>query len=117
RQSRSYEATDMTFGPAMTAAVRNVVAECNELEAREDKLVQERINAENQTASEADRITLLLVASGVFLGIFTSVLIVRSISRAVAGMLGMIQEISAKNLAVEDVNVESGDEIGEAGIA
>jgi methyl-accepting chemotaxis protein len=32
-------------------------------------------------------------------------------------MLQMIQEISAKNLAVEDMEVESGDEIGEAGMA
>jgi methyl-accepting chemotaxis protein len=94
-----------------------VVADCNELEAREQSLVKERINAEYQTESQANKITLLLVAGGVFLGIFTSVLIVRSISRSVAGMLRMIQEISAKNLAVKDVEVESEDELGEAGIA
>lgn len=117
RQSRSYEANTMAFGPEITEAVKNVVAECNELEAREDRLVQDRINAEYQTESQANKITLLLVASGVFLGIFTSLLIVRSISRGVAGMLRMIQEVSAKNLAVEDVDVEFGDEIGEAGIA
>jgi methyl-accepting chemotaxis protein len=117
RQSRSYEANTMAFGPAMTEVVRNVVADCNELEAREQSLVKERINAEYQTESQANKITLLLVAGGVFLGIFTSVLIVRSISRSVAGMLRMIQEISAKNLAVKDVEVESEDELGEAGIA
>jgi len=117
RQSRSYEANDMAFGPVMTEAVKSVVADCNALEAREDGLVKERINAEYKTESQANEITLLLVASGVLLGIFTSVLIVRSISRGVAGMLRMIQEVSARNLAVEDVEVESDDELGEAGTA
>jgi methyl-accepting chemotaxis protein len=117
RHSRSYEANDMASGPAMTEAVRNLVADCNELEAREDGLVKERINAEYQTESQANKITLLLVAAGVFLGIFTSALIVRSISRGVAGMLRMIQEVSARNLAVEDVKIESEDELGEAGNA
>ncbi len=115
--NRSHEAETMTFGAAITEAVRNVVADCNELEMREDGLVKERINAEYQTESQANEITLLLVAGGVLLGISTSVLIVRSISRGVAGMLRIIQEISARNLAVEDVEVESEDELGEAGNA
>jgi methyl-accepting chemotaxis protein len=117
RHNRSHEANTVAFGPAMTEAVRSVVADCNELEAREDGLVRERMNAEYETESQANEITLLLVAGGVFLGVFTSVLIVRSISRGVAGMLRMIQEVSARNLAVEDVEVESEDELGEAGIA
>jgi methyl-accepting chemotaxis protein len=117
RQSRSYEANDMAFGPKMTEAVRSVVHDCNELESREDQLVRDQINAEYQTEARANRITLLLVASGVLLGVLTSTVIVRSISRGVAGMLGMIHEISARNLAVDDVEILSGDEIGEAGIA
>jgi methyl-accepting chemotaxis protein len=117
RQSRSYEANNLAFGSAMTEAVRNVVDDCNELEARDDGLVQERINAEYETESQANKITPLLVAGAVLLGIFTSVFVVRSISRSVARMLRMIQEVSNKNLAVEDVEVESDDELGEAGIA
>ena len=116
-QNRTYEANDLASGPAMREAVKSVVADCNEVEAREDKLVQDQINAEYRTEAQANRITLLLVASGVFLGIFTSVLIVRSISHGLAGMLRMIQEVSAKNLSVEDVEILSGDEIGKAGIA
>jgi methyl-accepting chemotaxis protein len=116
-RNRSHEANAMAFGPAMTEAVKNVAADCNELEAREDGLLQERIDAEYQTQSQANKITLLVVASGVFLGILTSVLIVRSVSHRVADMLRMIQDVSNKNLAVEDVEVESEDELGKAGIA
>jgi methyl-accepting chemotaxis protein len=117
RQSRSHEANDMAFGPKMTEAVRTAVQDCNDLEAREDQLVREQISTEYLTEARANRITLVLVASGVVLGVFTSALIVRSISRGVAGMLGMIHEISARNLAVDDVEILSGDEIGKAGIA
>jgi methyl-accepting chemotaxis protein len=117
RQSRSHEANDMAFGPKMTEAVGSLVHDCNELESREDQLVRDQINAEYQTEARAHGITLLLVASGVLLGVLTSTVIVRSISRGVAGMLGMIHEISARNLAVDDVEIQSGDEIGEAGIA
>jgi len=117
RQSRGYEANDLALGPAMREALKSMVADCNGLESQEDRLVLERINAEYQAESRANTVTLLLVAGGMFLGIVTSVLIVRSISRDMTGMLRMIQEVSAKNLAVEDVEVHSGDEIGEAGIA
>jgi methyl-accepting chemotaxis protein len=117
RRNRKREANEMSYGPAMTEAIRNVAAQCNELEMQEDSVVQEQIYAEYQTESQANKITLLLVATGVFLGILTGVLIVRPISRGVAGMLRMTQEISAGNLAVEYVEVESGDELGKAGIA
>ena len=117
QQSRSYEANDMAFGPKMTEAVRSVAHDCNELESREDQLVHDQINAEFETEARGNRITLLLVAGGVILGVLTSTVIIRSISRGMAGMLGMIHEISARNLAVDDVEILSGDEIGEAGIA
>jgi methyl-accepting chemotaxis protein len=117
QQSRSYEANDMAFGPKMTEAVRSVVHDCNELESREDQLVRDQINAEFLTEARGNRITLLLVAGGVLLGVLTSTVLVRSISRGMAGMLGMIHEISAKNLAVDDVEILSEDEIGEAGVA
>jgi methyl-accepting chemotaxis protein len=117
RRNRSHEANEMAFGSAMTEAIRNVVAQCNELEMRGASLAEEQIHAEYQTESQANKFTLLLVGGGVLLGIFTGVLIIRPISHGVAEMLRMIQEISAGNLAVEYVEFESGDELGEAGTA
>jgi methyl-accepting chemotaxis protein len=38
-------------------------------------------------------------------------------SAAITGMLGQIQQIAANNLAIDDVPVDSEDEIGQAGIA
>jgi methyl-accepting chemotaxis protein len=117
RRNRNREASNIAFGPAMTEAMTNEVAECHELEAWEDSLAEQRIHAEYQAESEANKITLLLVASGVLLGILTGVLVVRSISRSVAGMLRMIQEISAGNLTADNVEFEPGDELGEARVA
>ena len=117
RRNRNREASNIAFGPAMTEAMTNVVAECHELEVHEASLAEDRIHAEYQTESQANQIILLLVAGGVLLGIFTGVLIVRSVNGRMAGMLGMIQEISAGNLTVDNVEFEPGDELGEAGNA
>jgi methyl-accepting chemotaxis protein len=114
RQSRSYEATDLAFGPKAQQSMKSVVADCNELEAWEEKLAQEEIGAEQQSESTANKVTLLLVAFGLFVGIATATLIVRSITGSMISMLGMIQKISAKDLAVEDVPITSDDEIGQA---
>jgi methyl-accepting chemotaxis protein len=115
RQSRAYEANDMAFGPVMREAIKRVADDCNELQARQDKIVAGQINVEYGTQALANRITLLVITAGVLLGALMSGLIIRSISRSVSGMLRMIQEISARNLAVEDLQDLSGDEIGEAG--
>jgi methyl-accepting chemotaxis protein len=116
RQSRAYEANDMAFGPAMREAIKRVADDCNELQARQDKIVENQIKVEYGTQALANRVTLLLITAGVLLGALMSGLIIRSISRSVSGMLRMIQEISARNLAFEDIQDLSGDEIGEAGI-
>jgi methyl-accepting chemotaxis protein len=116
RQSRAYEANDMAFGPVMRKAVKRVADDCNELQARQNNLVENQIQVEYHTQALANRITLVLITAGVLFGVLMSSLIIRSISRRVSGMLRMIQEISARNLAVEDIQDLSGDEIGQAGI-
>jgi methyl-accepting chemotaxis protein len=117
RQSRAYEANDLASGPKAQESIKKVVADCSELEGWEDQLAKEDLNVEGQTESRADKITLALVACGLFVGIVTAVLIGRSITGSMTSMLGMIQKVSAKNLAVEDVRVTSNDEIGQAAVA
>jgi methyl-accepting chemotaxis protein len=117
RENRSYEANDLATGPKTQETVKSVVADCTELEAWEDKLGQDELIIERQTESRANKLTVLLVSCGLFLGIVTAVLIARSITGSLASMLWMIQRVSSKDLAVEDVPVTSADEIGQAEVA
>ncbi|MFZ0760673.1 MAG: HAMP domain-containing protein [Candidatus Sulfotelmatobacter sp.] len=117
RQKRSYEATSLTFGSKTQATMNALMADCNELEAWEDKLGQDQLNLEHQTESRANGITLLLVACSLFLGIVIAILIARSITGSMSRMLWMIQSVSAKDLSVDDVQVTSNDEIGQAEVA
>jgi methyl-accepting chemotaxis protein len=53
----------------------------------------------------------------VILGFAMATAMGRTISLAMARMLAQLQEIAANNLAIDDVAVESNDEIGQAGLA
>jgi methyl-accepting chemotaxis protein len=117
RENRSYEANDLASGPKTQETMKAFVGECKELEAWQDKLGEDELSVEQQTESEANKVTLSLVASGLLLGIVIAVLIGRSITSSLVSMLRMIQKISAKDLAVADVEVTSSDEIGQAEVA
>ena len=115
--NRSYEANDLASGPKTQEIMKGFVTDCKELETWEDKLGQDDIDDEHRAESRANKVTLSLVACGLLLGIVTAVLIARSITGSLANMLRMIQKVSAKDLAVEDVKVNSNDEIGQAELA
>jgi methyl-accepting chemotaxis protein len=117
RESRAYEANELASAPKTQENIKSVVSDCNELEAWEDKLAQDEVGVEGQTVSRANHIAVSLVALGLLLGIVTAVLIARSITANMTSMLWMIQKISSKDLAVQDVNVTSSDEIGQAQVA
>jgi methyl-accepting chemotaxis protein len=117
RESRSYEANDLASGPKTQETLKRFAADCTELEAWEDKLGQDEVEVEHQTESRANKVTLLLVAVGLLLGIVIAMLIARSITASLMCMLQLIQKISAKDLMVEDVEVTSNDEIGQAEVA
>jgi methyl-accepting chemotaxis protein len=117
RENRSYEANDLASGPKTQDTMKAFVGDCEELEAWQDKLGADELSVEQQTESEANKVTLSLVASGLLLGIVIAVLIGRSITSSLVSMLRMIQKISAKDLAVADVEVTSSDEIGQAEVA
>jgi methyl-accepting chemotaxis protein len=117
RANRSYEANDLASGPKTQEILKTFAADCKELEAWEDKLAQDELSVEHQTESLANTVTLSLVACGLLLGIGIAFLIARSITASISSMLGMIQKIEEKDLAVEDVEVTSKDEIGQAEVA
>jgi methyl-accepting chemotaxis protein len=58
-----------------------------------------------------------ILISAVLLGSATALFLARSISSSATRMLAMIQAVAANNLTIKDMEISSGDEIGQAGIA
>jgi len=73
--------------------------------------------AQDDDVARGKLLILSLSATGIALGVVVAVLTARSLTSAIARMLVLIQEIAANNLAVDDVEVASEDEIGTAGSA
>ena len=74
---------------------------------------------EGQSASEAKTkaLMLTLVLVGLVAGILVAVLIAGSITRPIAEMKNVLEEIAGNNLAVDDLQIRTQDEIGQASIA
>jgi methyl-accepting chemotaxis protein len=114
KQSRTYEATDLAFGPKEEQAIREMADATDQFEAREDQREMEAIQAERATEARANFITFVVVICGFCIGAVAAILIVRSITGSIRKMLRMIEGIAEKNLTLEDIALTSHDEIGRA---
>ena len=117
RAGKKKEATDLIHDPksdAVRAELKKIVD--NFAERQNQHKIGTR---EGQAATEAsaERLMLILALAGLAVGLVVAILIARSITGAVSRMVAMIQEIAANNLAIEDVEITSQDEIGKAGAA
>jgi len=87
--------------------------------------ILQMIDAENKelmdrAAREVKSETMILVIVGVIITVLVSLagtIVAKSISTSMISMVNMIEEIAANNLALEDLEVKSQDEIGKAGSA
>ena len=85
-----------------------------------DHLTKGKAKLEQQQEADVANgksLILLLCVIGVVLGLGVAVSIARSITGATARMVSMIQELSANNLAIGDLEVTSMDEMGRAGMS
>jgi len=114
KQSRTYEATDLAFGPKEEQAIREMADTADQFEGREDQREMQALQAERATEARANLITFLVVICGFCIGALAAVLIVRSITGSIRKMLGMIEGIAGKDLTLDDLAVTSHDEIGRA---
>jgi len=73
----------------------------------------------NQDIDVARGKTLIvgLSVAGIVLGLIVAVIIARSITSVIARIVAMIEELAANNLAIDDIDIVSQDEIGKAGAA
>ena len=67
--------------------------------------------------STGKTLILSLCTAGIVLGLVVTFMIVHSITASTAGMVMMIQELSANNLSITDLEITSEDEMGRAGMA
>jgi methyl-accepting chemotaxis protein len=75
------------------------------------------VKAAAATYSSSRYLVIALLAGSIMVGLFVAIGLGRSLASSAGGMLAMIQQVAANNLTVEDMNVISNDEIGQAGAA
>jgi methyl-accepting chemotaxis protein len=111
------EAQQLAYGIRAEQAQKELTAALDGLESMENMLVQASELSEHQTETTEEIVTLVLVVSGLVVGVIVTILIIGSVRGAVARMLKLIEEIAGNNLVLADLEITSHDEIGRAGIA
>ena len=117
RAGKTKEAVDLIFARETNDKrneLRKNTTALVEMIDRLKKTAQEELNA---SEARTKNLMLGLACAGLLIGFAVAILIVRSITGAMACMLAVIQEIAANNLMAADMQIMSQDEIGKAGIA
>jgi methyl-accepting chemotaxis protein len=117
RGHKTRDAASLAFGSRAQAAMQGVAGDLSELTAWETKIAQNGLDEEHSAASTNQIVEIVLAMTGLVIGVATAIFVARSIARNVARMLTMIQAVSTNNLAVQDLEVVSKDELGQASIA
>ncbi|MGA9209733.1 MAG: HAMP domain-containing methyl-accepting chemotaxis protein, partial [Terriglobales bacterium] len=114
---KTREAVDLLFGAEATAARDGA-----DQSVPDFMDYQGRINTADRTQQAVSGARSMvwivgLAVGGLLFGIPLATLIGRSVAGSVSRMVARIQEVAANNLAVEDMSVESEDELGTAAMA
>jgi methyl-accepting chemotaxis protein len=117
REGKSKEAADLIFSDHTTQIRTELRASIAELDGLIDKAFQAAKDDNDAVESRTRTMILICALLGLIVGIVAAALLIRSITTAIARMLVLIQEIAANNLGVDDLKIDSEDEIGKAGIA
>jgi len=117
RAGKTKEALDAFYGSDAQQTRADLRKSSTDLADWYEKLRTEAVD--QQTAADASTKTLMLalVCVGLAVGVVIALLIARSIVGAISRMVALIQEVAANNLAVEDMEVTSQDELGQAATA
>jgi methyl-accepting chemotaxis protein len=117
RNGKDKEAVQLLFSPEAQEIRTALATTLKEFDEKQDKDLQESSDEQKRLENRAETMALVIAACGILFGLLVAVLIARSIAGAIAHMVAMIQEIAANNLAIEDIEIASQDEIGKAGVA
>jgi methyl-accepting chemotaxis protein len=116
RAGKTKEALEVVTGPA-AAANKELAKAVDDFIATQEKGKKQFIDEQSTAESRERTIALGLAVVGILVGLGVAVLIVRSITGSIAAMLSLIRGIAANDLTIRDMEITSGDEIGQAGIA
>jgi len=113
KQGNSKEALSILSSSEMGEKRDNYRKAADGFMAVESRLADESASAQGKLISRVITIVIGLSLVAIILGTVSAIFITRGIVHPVTLMLGLVNEIGANNLAVEDLDVESRDEIGE----
>jgi len=117
RAGKQKQAIDLILQPKSDAVRADLGQTATELIALQEKLT---VSAREEQSATESRTTLLissLAIVGVVIGLVVATIIVRSITGGITRMVTTIEEVAANNLAIEDMEITSQDEVGQAGVA
>ena len=107
-------ATVMFRDPEAKVASDALAAAMNDMTSLFERQRQEALDRQMATDSSSRTLMLLLALAGVLIGSTIAFVIAQSIVHAIHRMSAMIERVSSNNLVVEDMEVESDDEMGRA---
>jgi methyl-accepting chemotaxis protein len=113
KEGKAAQAIEFVLGPSMTSFTAADEAIGENIKLNEKGAAQsEKASTELYASARLWVVGLLLAA--IAIGIALALGISRSIATAVKGMLSLIEQIAANNLTVNDLDIRSKDEIGQA---
>ncbi len=117
RAGKTKEAVELAFSPQAVQVKKDLAAASSDLRALTDDLAKQASEEQDASGARTKMVILVLLPTGVILGLVVATFMTRSITGAVSRMLSMIQEIAGNNLTANDLAITSQDEIGQAATA
>jgi len=117
RAGKLKEAEALMFSPRMIEVRAQIHRGLADVATLENRVREEILKEQSARGSHVRFMVVIIAFAGIVIGMGLAQLIVRSVSVAIARMLGVIQEIADNNLAMEDIKADSEDDIGKADVA
>lgn len=117
RSGKHKEAVKMMTEPELINTRARVTKATDDFVGLSASLGESSRQQELATASSTTAWVIGLALVGIGVGVIVAAMVVRTIGAGLIGMVGMIEAIAANNLSVDDMNVQSEDEIGKAATA
>ena len=117
RAGKVKEADDALSNSEFTELHKGFNAASDEFLSYFSKLADESTTSQKELISRSQTIVISILIAGLALGATLAFVIARGIVKPVMQMFGLINEIGGNNLAVEDLEIRSRDEIGQSVVA
>jgi methyl-accepting chemotaxis protein len=117
RADKSKEATALMFSEQVSTMRDTMSDRIDELIGLIEDLKRGAMDKQRGGHSRTQTLMLTLTVLGLAVAMIATFFIIHSVTRTIARMVSLIQELAANNLAVEDMQITTQDEIGRAAAA